>query len=83
MGSPVPRASSQRRFRKAVVGFLKRYTIHIAVAYAVLSLGSIPAAILVFPSTTLTLSILISVSGFLGAIVGLGSLLLDIDDADD
>ena len=69
-------------FRRKVTQVLKRYTIHFYVATAVLYGLMIPASILVFPSTTLLVTIIVLFSGLTTSVASLASVLVDMDQSD-
>jgi hypothetical protein len=74
---------TQKRFREKLVGLLERYTIHFYVLTTVLYFCMIPASIWVFPSTTLMLTILVLVSGFISSVGALASVLVDLHQNDE
>lgn len=81
MGSKGSR--TQKAFRKKIVDFLERYTIHFYGTVAILSLAMIPLAIWVFPSTTLLLTIIVLFNGALAALGDFASLLTDLHQNDE
>lgn len=74
---------TQKRFRARLVGLLERYTIHFYVITTVLYALMIPAALWVFPSTTLLLTVLVLVSGFIASVGSLASVLVDLHQNDE
>lgn len=74
---------TQKRFREKLVGLLERYTIHFYVITTTLYFLMIPAALWVFPSTTLMLTILVLVSGFISSLGALASVLIDLHQNDE
>lgn len=71
---------SDRRFRRAIVRWMKRNTIAIAVGQIALYLILIPLSIWLFPNETLVTNLLVLVLGLMSSITALGSLLVDLDD---
>ena len=74
---------TQKRFRAKLVGLLERYTIHFYVATTFLYFLMIPAVLWVFPSTTLMITILVLVSGFVSSLGALASVLIDLHQNDE
>lgn len=74
--------SSQHKFRETATEFLERYTIHFYVVTAILYGMMIPLSILVFPSTTMLVTIIVLFSGFTTSVASLASVLVDMHQND-
>lgn len=75
--------SKQRRFRKAVVGFLKKYHIYFHSFTLILIALSIPVSLAFFPNDTMATFIMVSISGLTSAIGTLADSLISVDDSID
>lgn len=68
--------SAPRRALSPLSRFIQRATLPFYIGVAVLYLVLIPLTLLVFPATTLMVTLLILLSGFLGALGTLGDALV-------
>lgn len=69
-----------RRFRRAITGWLRRNTIGFAVCTALAYLLLIPVSIWLFPDSGLVTTVLVLVTGFTSSVATLGSLLVQLED---
>lgn len=69
-----------RRFRRALLRWLRRNTIAITVSQVGLWILLIPLSIWFFPDETLVTNLLILVLGLMSSITALGSLIIDIEE---
>ena len=75
--------SKQKKFRKSVVDFIKKYHILFYVVSVVLIAVSIPVSLAFFPNDTMATFIMVSISGLTSAIGTLADSLISIDDSID
>lgn len=69
-----------RRFRRHAVKWLRKHTIAFYAWCAGLYAALIPLSIWAFPSTTLSLSIIVLGTGLLSSLGSLASVLTDLED---
>lgn len=69
-----------KRFRRAIVRWLRRNTIAVAAGQIAIYILLIPLSIYLFPDETLVTNLLILVLGLMSSITALGSLLVDLDE---
>lgn len=72
--------SRDRRFRRAIVRWLRRNTIGFAAGTAIMYLALIPASLLLFPNTNLVTTCLVLLTGLTSSVASLGALLVDLDE---
>lgn len=75
--------STQRRIRKSVVKFLKKYHIIFHTISLILIAVSIPVSLAFFPDDTMATFIMVSISGLTSAIGTLADSLISVDDSID
>ena len=75
--------STQRRIRKSVVKFLKKYHIIFHTISLILIAVSIPVSLAFFPNETVATFVMVSISGLTSAIGTLADSLISVDDSID
>lgn len=65
--------------RQKVARLIVRYLVHWYVVTAILYFAAIPFTVLVFPATTLVLTVVVLFSGFTAAVASLASVLVDTE----
>ena len=75
--------STQRRIRKSVVRFLKKYHIIFHTVSLILIAISIPISLAFFPDDTVATFVMVSISGLTSAIGTLADSLISVDDSID
>lgn len=75
--------SKQKKLRKSVVDFIKKYHIVFYVASVILIAVSIPVSLAFFPDDTMATFIMVSISGLTSAIGTLADSLISVDDSID
>lgn len=73
--------STQRRIRKSVVRFLKKYHIIFHTVSLILIAISIPISLAFFPDDTVATFVMVSISGLTSAIGTLADSLISVDDS--
>ena len=73
--------SKQKKFRKSVVDFIKKYHIFFYVVSVILIAVSIPVSLAFFPNDTMATFIMVSISGLLSSIGTLADALITVDDS--
>lgn len=69
-----------RRFRRAVIRWLRRNTVAVAAWTVVLYFCLIPMSIWVFPDESLVTTIMVLVLGLTSSLASLGGLLVNLDE---
>lgn len=72
----------RHRFRRWLVKVIPRYALAWYAITALIYLSAIPLTVLLFPRTTLTLSIIVLVGSFTSSVASLASVVMTAEDQD-
>lgn len=74
--------NTERKARKKIVHIIKKYTLHWYAVTALLYFLAIPFTILVFPATTMILTVIVLFGGFTSSMAALASILVEQEEND-